>query len=122
MCTYMCNVCIDLRVSLQILRKTHAKKRIHRSPSNIESVPSEQKVFIQCWGNAGPLSSTLDQYHASTGSTSRVCWVTTPQLDIENINVDIKTSIIKPLHARWLIAVIEYITQKAYCIIKDFVQ
>ena len=92
------------------------------APRNIESVPSEHKVFIQCWGNAGPLSSTLDHYHASTGSTSRVCWVTTPQFDIEKINVDIKTSVLKPLHARWFIAVIEKITHKTYCIIKDFVQ
>ena len=70
-------------------------------PNNIESVPGEHNALIQCWGNAGPLSSTLAQYHDSTGSTSRVCWVTTPQLDIEKINVDIKTSIIKLLHARW---------------------
>ena len=83
-------------------------------PNNIESVPGEHNALIQCWRNAGPLSSTLAQYHSSTGSTSRVCWVTTPQLDIEKINVDIKTSIIKPLHARWLIAVIEEIKQKTY--------
>ena len=83
-------------------------------PNNIESVPGEHNALIQCWGNAGPLSSTLAQYNASTGSTSRVCWVTTPQLDIEKINVDIKTSIIKHLHARWLIAVIEEIKQKTY--------
>ena len=76
-------------------------------PQNIGSVPGEHNALIQCWGNSGPLSLTLAHYHASTGSMSRVCWVTTPQLKIEKINVDIKTSIIKPLHARWLIAVIE---------------
>ena len=30
----------------------------------------------------------------------------------EKINVDIKTSVIKPIHARWLIAAIEEITRK----------
>ena len=83
------------------------QKKRPQLPNNIESVPAENNALIQCWGNAGPLFSKLAQYHASTGSTSRVCWVTTPQLDIENIYVDIKTSIIKTLHARWLVAVIE---------------
>ena len=57
------------------------------------------------------LSSTLDQYHANTGSTCSARWV----------NVDIKTSILKPIHARWLIAAIELTTQNTGCIIKGFV-
>ena len=76
-------------------------------PNNIESVLGEHNELIQCWGNAGPLSSALAQYYASTISTFRACLVTIPQLDIEKINVDIKTSITKLFHARWLIAVIE---------------
>ena len=42
--------------------------------------------------------------------------------DTEKINVDIKTSIIKPIHARWLIEASEDITQKTVCIIKGFLQ
>ena len=110
-------------IQLKSLEKHMNKKRVHdSSPNNIESVPGEHNALIQCWWIAGPLSSMLDQYHTSTGSTSRVCWVTTPRLDIEKINIDIKISIIKPIHACWLIAAIERITLKTYCIIKGFVQ
>ena len=67
--------------------------------------------YLRRWTSLTP---ALDQRLAFAGS---------PPLDLtEKINVDIKSSITKPLHARWLIAVIEEITQKTDYIIKDFVQ
>ena len=62
------------------------------------------------------ITPALDQRLVFAGSSPLM------QLDIEEINVDIQPSFIKPIRARWLITFIEKITQKTYCIIKDFVQ
>ena len=66
------------------------------------------------------LSKSLRRWHKITSTLNQRRVFT--QLDIEKINVDITTFIIKPIHARWLIAVIEEITQKTYCIIKGLLQ
>ena len=42
--------------------------------------------------------------------------------DTEKTKVDIKTSVIKPIYACWVISAIGDVTQKTDCFIKGFVQ
>ena len=102
----MCNVCIDLRVTtvtqLKSLEKTNAKKHVD-SPRNNRVCP---KALIQCWCNASPLSSTLDQYHARTVFESTM---TSRHLSL-NPFMPVGNSSHRINHA------------ETYCIIKGFVQ
>ena len=52
---------------------------------NIVTSDTDYEALIQCWSDAGPASTTLDQHQFNTGSTSRVCWV-------PSLNKDIATS------------------------------
>ena len=64
-------------------RRQHTEHIRHQVPksrwaSSQAPKPIKHETLNRCWCNVGPASQTMGQHYPNTGSTSRVCWVSTP--------------------------------------------